>query len=445
MKITILICKILSFLLEKLGKGSSFPGGIALKLYPSILSVIKLPETVIAVTGSNGKTSTVELICEVAKSTGKTVISNRQGSNQIEGVATVLLKNCNLNGEVMADIVILESDERYSQYSFAEFSPDAIVVLNLNRDQLTRNGHSEFVFGELKKGLPKDSVLILNADDPLVASFGHGRDNNIYFGIKSEALSEQKDAIHAYFDGAFCPICKQRLSYSYVVHNHLGSYSCISCGFSHPTLDHAVTAIDNGNFVVDDEFRIKPQIISGMFGYNISAAFTVAVEFLDIPPAEAANALGGYLLKGKRIESRFVGGHKCVSLLSKHENSMSYNQSISALLSSEASEISLFLLVDLLSRKYIANDMSWLWDIDFELLKDERIKKIFVSGKFANDVVLRLVIAGIDTDRIFYDTNIDKAFSKLCSEALGDIYVLTCFTDMPKFNNRVKLVSEGKN
>ncbi len=443
MKLAILFCKILSYLLEKLGRGSSFPGGIALKLCPSILSKLKLPDIVVAVSGSNGKTTTAELIVEVAKSTGKKIITNKQGSNQIEGIATVLLRNCNLKGEVQADIAVLESDERYCQYSFSDFSPTAIVVLNLNRDQLTRNGSSEFVYGELKKGLPKDSILILNADDPLVASYGQGRENSLYFGIKGEAISEPLDTTHAYFDGAFCPVCKGRLSYSYRVHNHLGSFNCISCGFTHQPLTHAVTDIQDKSFVLDDKFIIQPQILNGMFGYNISAAMTVGVEIFGLSGESVAQSLGGYLIKSGRIENRFIGGHKTVSLLSKHENSMSYNQSISAILKSEADEISVYLLVDLLSRKYIANDMSWLWDIDFELLNNPRIKKIFVSGKFANDVMLRLMFAGISFDKIICDTDIDVVFGKLCGDSVGDIFVLTCFTDMPKFNNRVRMLSQG--
>ena len=109
---TILVCKILRFIGKLIGRGSSMPGQIALKLSPKILSKVKLPDKVIAVTGSNGKTSTVEMIACILEKEGKKVIWNREGSNQIEGVTTLILSNCTLGGKLKGDVLLLESDER---------------------------------------------------------------------------------------------------------------------------------------------------------------------------------------------------------------------------------------------------------------------------------------------------------------------------------------------
>ena len=89
--IAILASKLLRFAGKLLGKGSSLPGSVALKLDPDILQKIKLPDRVIAVTGSNGKTSTVEMIAHVLRQNGWKVAYNREGSNQIEGVTTLIL------------------------------------------------------------------------------------------------------------------------------------------------------------------------------------------------------------------------------------------------------------------------------------------------------------------------------------------------------------------
>ena len=87
---TILITKFLRIIGKLVGKGSSLPGKIALKLCPDILSRVKLPPYIIAVTGSNGKTSTVEMIAHLLTENGKTVAWNKEGSNQIEGVTTLV-------------------------------------------------------------------------------------------------------------------------------------------------------------------------------------------------------------------------------------------------------------------------------------------------------------------------------------------------------------------
>ena len=135
--ITILICKLLSFVGKLIGKGSSLPGKVALKLCPSILTKLTLSKDIIAITGSNGKTSTVEMVAGILKAAGKEVVYNKEGSNQIEGVTTMLLNNATLSGKVKGDIVLLESDERYARHTFKHIKPTMFAITNLYRDQMT--------------------------------------------------------------------------------------------------------------------------------------------------------------------------------------------------------------------------------------------------------------------------------------------------------------------
>ena len=185
MFLAILICKLGYFIGKRIGKGSSMPGKIALKICPDILKRLELPGEIIAVTGSNGKTSVTEMIAAILRADGKNIIYNQEGSNQTEGVTTLLLNHADWKGRVKADILLLESDERYAAKTFKYFHPTRFVVTNLYRDQLTRNGHPESVYEALSAALSyADMELILNADDPLSSCFGRGRrENNIYFGV----------------------------------------------------------------------------------------------------------------------------------------------------------------------------------------------------------------------------------------------------------------------
>ena len=205
--LTILICKLLRFVGKLIGKGSSMPGQIALKLCPDILKRVTLPKHIIAITGSNGKTSTVEMIAHILTKNGKTVAWNREGSNQIEGVTTMVLSNATLGGKVKADILLIESDERYAKKTFSYIDATDYVITNLYRDQLTRNGHPEFVFDAIAESIHDNTRLILNADDPLVSVFGNGRENVVWFGA-DELSSDEKELHSVYNDGAYCPICK---------------------------------------------------------------------------------------------------------------------------------------------------------------------------------------------------------------------------------------------
>ena len=159
--LTILACKLLSFVGKLIGKGTSLPGSVALKLCPNILSRLQLPEHIIAITGSNGKTSTVEMIAAILRADGKTVVYNEEGSNQIEGVTTLVLSHASLSGKVNADVLLIESDERYASHSFKFFHPTEFVITNLYRDQLTRNGHPESVYDAILPAIHPDTKLII--------------------------------------------------------------------------------------------------------------------------------------------------------------------------------------------------------------------------------------------------------------------------------------------
>ena len=207
--LAILISKMLSFAGKLLGKGSSLPGKIALKLCPNILSRLTLPASVIAVTGSNGKTSTVEMIANVLIASGKKVVWNKEGSNQIEGVTTLLLNNATLTGKIKGDVVLLESDERYARHTMKFIKPTDFVITNLYRDQLTRNAHPFHIYGIIKEAvdLIPNARLVLNADDPIVRKFGVNRENVVYFGMDKNAYSaEETDGV--YNDCFYCPVCK---------------------------------------------------------------------------------------------------------------------------------------------------------------------------------------------------------------------------------------------
>ena len=436
---TILLCKLLCRIGALLGRGSSLPGAICLKLDPRVLRRLQLPANIVAVTGSNGKTSTAALIAEVAEKAGLRVLCNREGSNQKEGITTLLLRNANpFTRKVDADVLVLESDERFCQYTFADITPGHIVITNLFRDQLTRNGHPQFVKGELAKGLPAESVLILNANEPTSCSYGFGRENSIYYGVSADSMMTAPDSFFAYHDGAFCPVCGGRMQYSRRISGQVGEYSCTQCAFKTPETVHAVTAQDEmGSFILDGQYTVRPQLVNAAYAQNIAAAYTACTEALGIAPEQAAALLDGTTLANGRLVEFEMNGCKGLFMLCKHENSMAYNGGIETALCPTEEELTVVFIVDRLSRKYVANDMSWLWDINFERLADERVKRIVVSGGFAHDVAARMEFAGLDMARVDVCPDLDEMMQTLQQKAQGSIYVFTCFTDQNKFLSRL--------
>lgn len=432
---------VLNKFLYKIGKilkkGSSKPGQVALKLDKDILSKITLPEDIIVVTGSNGKTSTTELIYNVLKDNGYSVGCNLEGSNQTEGVTTMILNSCNLKGEVDKDVLVIESDERYLRHTLKFFKPKYLVVTNLYRDQMTRNGHPELIYDIIDEAVSDGIKLILNTDDPLSSLYGYQKENVTYFGMNENALST-KENTSVYNDGKYCPNCKKEMKYLYYNYAHIGGYICEHCGHKRNEPHYAVTDIDlkTGEVKINDKYNLKIGLRSIYNAYNSLAAFAVT-SLMGVKPENIINTLNDYIMKNDRVQTFKIGDHSGMLLTSKHENSISYNQSISYVVN-EDKPCTVVFIVDAVSRKYFTSETSWLWDIDFEKVNSLCIKKVVLAGKYVHDLQSRFSYSDIDMSKVIVSSDLDKMMQEVKDNAIGDIYVITCFSDRNKFMDRIK-------
>ena len=429
--LAILLCKLACFVGKIVKKGSSKPGQLALKICPDIIARIRLPKQVIAVTGSNGKTSTVEMIVQILERAGKTVCWNKEGSNQIEGVATMLIRYATLTGRVKADAVVLESDEQYARHTFKYLKPTHFAVLNLYRDQMTRNGHPEFILNRIRDAVYPSMTLILNGDDPRVSTLAADGNPVKWFGIDRSAGVAAEPSV--YDDGRVCPICGAPMEWDYTFRTGFGGFRCTACDFAHRKLDYAVTAadIDKGDLTVNGKTQLHTRLRVLYSLYNMLAAYAVTSE-LGVDPAIIAEVINDYNFRNGRTRSWTQNGRKITLLTSKHENSASYDQSIDLAIRCGGDVL---VIVDAVSRKYFTGETSWLWDIRFDRLASERIGKIFIAGTYVNDIANRLSYTEIDMNRVVVLETLDD-IRRVFTET-KDLYVITCFSDKEKFLTRL--------
>ena len=434
--LAILACRILTLVGKLVGKGTSLPGKYALKVCPDILRRIKKPSVIVAVTGSNGKTSTMEMIAAVLRANGKTVAYNVEGSNQIEGVTTMILNSCTWGGKMKQDVLLIESDERYTKYTFKWFHPTHYVITNLYRDQLTRNGHPDWVFDAIKESVFPDTKLLLNADDPTVSLFGQGREDVVWFGLDHNSY-DSKAFRGAYNDGAFCPVCGKPMEYEYYHFNHVGKYACTACDFKRRDTDYSVTDLDleKGRIVINGKDEIPLAFKSIYNIYNILATYAICDQ-IGIPGEKVAQVTGNYILKNGRYIEFTLGQHEGTFLISKHENSISYDMSFRyAALTKEP--CSVVVIVDAVSRKYFTSETSWLWDIDFDWLEADHIQNVYLCGKYCNDLALRLSFSKVPEGKIRVFEDIDAACNEIKARGTENLYAVTCFSDRMKFLSNV--------
>ncbi len=341
------------------------------------------------VAGTNGKTTTTLMIKKILEKEGFIVLHNDSGANLLNGIVSTFIQNAGWNGEIKADFGVFEVDENtlpsvIFNYPINQLSNKKliVVILNLFRDQLDRYGEVDVIAEKWTKALeklPKETKIILNADDPQIAFLGKNIKNAVsYFGLDDPKLFlKEKD--HA-TDSIFCLNCGNRLSYKGIYYSHIGDWSCPKCKNKRPKQD--LTTWDYP--------------LLGLYNrYNTLAAVSTA-KAVDITDEVIKKALSDFSPAFGRQEEFVVDGptspyglrgasKKIKIFLSK--NPAGFNESLRTVLTLGAKEL-LFILND---RIPDGRDVSWIWDVDFEMLPFH-ITPV-VSGDRAYDLALRLKYA----------------------------------------------------
>ncbi len=403
--------------------GTSFAGMIALKIYPEFLSHCPkyIKQGILTVTGTNGKSTTSGIAAHILKTMQKKVIHNLKGANMLTGIANVFALD--IIPFRRYDYAVIESDEAYLTKLYDFIKSDYLIVTNLFRDQLDRYGELNTTAEFIKKAISKntDLKLILNADDPVVSSFGIGK-NAIYYGFENIIYEcDYKHNSNAPQETFDCS-CGTALEYTKQFFAQQGHYYCPNCGYKRPDCDYcAEVKILNEYSIIKvthngKEYRFNTGLQGLYNAYNALAAIAFSLEN-GFNPDEIQKSLDTYRAIFGRTEKRTINGNPAVIQLIKNPTG--------------ASEV--LKTVDLKSNIVVAindnyadgRDISWLWDSDFEQLKNAE-EKIITSGIRANDTALRLKYAGIPQEKIVIEPNIKKAISQAAKE--GKVTILPSYT-----------------
>lgn len=409
---TALVLARLTYLAIKLlhrSSGTSFVGMMTLKVCPDFLAHCRkyIKNNAITISGTNGKTTTSGLVAHIFEENQNSIIHNVKGANMLTGIANVFALN--IKPFKRFDYAVIESDEAYLTKLYDYFKADYLLVTNLFRDQLDRYGElsttASFIQNAIDKN--KELKLILNADDPLVTNFGKGK-NAIYYGFEEvEFCSEIHNATSNAPTEVFNCICGKPLQYNKQFFAQEGHYYCAKCGFKRPEpnykgyvkiySDYSELKIRHN----DKDFEFKINLVGLYNAYNVLGAGACAMEN-GIDYQTIKKAVSTYKSIFGRAERRIINGHKTLIQLIKNPTG--------------ASEV--LKTVDLSSNIVIAindnyadgRDISWLWDSDFEQLKNAQ-KLVITSGIRAKDMATRLKYAGIPQEKIIVEEDIKSAIA----------------------------------
>ena len=333
------------------GGGTTIPGVVARRIAPDTLRHLsaRLPQGVIVVGGTNGKTTTTRMIAAILHADGRQVLHNRAGANLLTGLTSTALAGASLLGRLHADIGLFETDEAALPDALAETQPRLVVLHNLFRDQLDRYGEVDTIASRWRSALqqlPATSTVLLNADDPAIADLGTGLQAHVrYYGLEDARHASSATAHIA--DSQFCQRCGAPYVYEPLFYAHVGHYHCPNCGHRRPEPQYRLERLDldgtTGSRLLLTypggalEIRLP---LPGLYNAVNALAAAATTLLLGMPPARVRDTLEHFSAAFGRIERINAGGKPLFLALIK--NPVGASETVRMLVSSQQVPVSRF-------------------------------------------------------------------------------------------------------
>lgn len=411
--------------ITKISSGTSIIGLLTLKICPDFLCYANkyITKSKLNITGTNGKTTTSGLITHLIHNS---VINNSMGANMLTGVVNALALG--INPFKPSKYSVLETDEAYVEKVYEKFDADYLLVTNLFRDQLDRYGELATTKKLIQNGINKkpDVQLVLNADDPLVATLVSQNTPPIFYGVENIYGHENRTSgVEEAFN---CPNCGKALKYSKKFFAQQGHYYC-DCGYKRvkPKYKADITLCKEHSILNINGTEYKVPLVGLFNAYNALGAIALALE---LGLTDIQKNLDTFKVAFGRSEVKHIYGKQTLIQLIKNPTGASEVLKTVNLNSN--------ILIIINDNYADGRDMSWLWDAEFELIKDAK-KEIIVSGSRANDIALRLKYAECKNVKIIPDIKTAVEYvGKNAEESITILPTYTALLKINKFNGIIK-------
>jgi UDP-N-acetylmuramyl tripeptide synthase len=415
--------------LARAGGGTTLPGKLLWKLHPDAVDRLaaRLPLGSALVSATNGKTTTAAMAAEILSGRAR-LAHNRAGANLVSGIASTLLAS------PRAELGLFEVDEGALPEVARRLRPRALCLGNLFRDQLDRYGELELLASRWRdavRELGAGTALIVNGDDPQVAELGRRAEHSLVFGL-DDPRHAGATLQHA-ADSKYCLVCGAPYAYRAAYVGHLGDYVCPSCGHARPQLDVVARELElsglehvSFDLVTPDGVRRVRLDVPGLYNvYNALAAAGLGLQ-LGATLDEVAAGLSRFSAAFGRFEWIAVGDRRVLVLLIK--NPAGANEAVRTLVSGGAPRVAVLALNDAIAD---GQDVSWIWDVDFEPLLQE-LGHVITSGSRAAELSLRFKYAGLDESALEVIPALERALDRglELTPPGGELVVLPTYTAM---------------
>lgn len=373
------------------GAGGMIGGLLADKIDPNVMHNLADGRPAVLVTGTNGKSTTTRMLAGALRSE-YSVATNEGGDNMDAGIISALLAGRG------AEVLALEVDELHVPQVADKINPQALVLLNLSRDQLDRVGEINKIERTLRAAIEAhpEMMVIANCDDVLITSVAYDAANVVWVAAGGGWLGESTACPRT---GG--PIVRDG--------EHWYATKTLADGsiFQRPRPDWTITdaGITRNSAVGTEAESVEAESVEAESDTahplnlalpgranrgNATQAIAAAVEAFGVGFSEAVAATEQVDDVAGRYSTITRGEHEIRLLLAK--NPAGWQEALSMVDRDAAG-----LVIAVNGQVADGEDLSWLWDVTFEDFGEQSVK---AAGERGTDLAVRLVYADISHELI---------------------------------------------
>lgn len=431
----LLSAKLVKSIVQFLGKnGSQIPGRVATNIDKDILKNLEKPKYNIAVTGTNGKTTTTNMIADIIKDLGKSHRSNRLGSNTYYGIASTVIESNNLLGKSKVEYGIFEVDEIWTSAVLNPLNNTTLSITNLSQDSFERNANVYYILMRIEESISKTTKLILNANDSILA-FIKPENDRVYFSVRN-IFNEEERLESNIEDLRYCPKCGGNIEWDFKRYNHIGEYKCETCDFKIPHSEYEVTEyIENDNRIkiLDHGKELTLPLINKTIEnvYNQICVYATLREN-GFTYQEINKSMEKIDVVKTRFKSKEIKNKKIISLVSKGYNPIANSRIFDTISKVKGDKTVIYLFDNIESNGSIdVRTPGWINAIDFSYVENG-IDKVIFKSRHANEFYLSMLLQGVDRIKIESVDKLEDILKFIDKEKQETIFILH---DIEPLNN----------
>lgn len=442
--IDMIISKLIILIINIIDKtrGTDLPGKIALKLNKNFPLGFKNIDynKVIFVTGTNGKSTTTNLIHHVLKSNNYSVASNLEGANLIAGITTTLIKNSTLTGKLKPEYFVFEIDERSLKNIHRVIPAKHLVITNLQKDQVHRNADPDFIYRKIKDVVTKDMHLYLNNEEPRSKSFEDFADDITYYSVeRNERSVVDNDRLAVTMP---CPKCNHKINFNYYNVDNVGNFNCTNCGFKSedkPIYQMKDVDFENATFTYDGTtFKMPYNVPFMMYNYALVIALG---DKLGLTKEQMQHSFNTFINIGGRIETVKYKDKELKYIRIKQENPETLQSAIDVVANDKSEKTFILGLCIIKDEPPHYTNTFYAYDCNFTPLVNSNIKRYIAFSEYVcYDTANRFIYEGVEKDKIdiLNTDNVEEILKKVDEADCKNVYLITWLETFIDIKNYVK-------